>query len=991
MGFVGALLAAILPIIILVGDAEDGTGVPTINASFTARPIQDATTCVVPCVVHFDAIGKGRFSATPYVTEETTDSTFSREFHSLLFTWDFGDPNDTSGLVWPNSGALKNQAIGGLAGHTYYTPGTYTVRLTVTNPLGETDTTTETVTVADPSTAFSTANTFCFANDNNDWNGCPLDCTTDDNCTVGSNFTTLLSSGNNCSGSDDCGASGTTKQRYLFRRGDTFTMSSRPSMVNSVAPGLIENFGTGAKPNISATSDLQPGSGWTLYNLILTSSGGADNVLINDGFSRVSLVDFDIVRTDSSTGCYKSGFTPSQDTFPYLLALVNFTCIGLGDATIMWPKARYMVWMGGEIDKEHAAQSFGHYYSMRAFHAQHWVMQHTYWHNATSTGQNWQWRQYDEEVSGACDDAYCASSYNLISDNINENPINSSTSWIRVCGDSGCNCESGGGSCGISLGEQRDVHDWIFERNLIRGDPGPAAPNNFSPNSTPSIFEITGGSHSIRDNVIDVQGAAASSSTMNLVKLHGSFAANGGGPASPTDTNTSVINNTIFNDDSVAMSILLVSGSPVGSPGTGCSSGCIIRNNLAVTPNNTSSTLTTSSGAGSYTASDNTRSNTEAIFASAPPEAQLTSIDDFALAASDTVAKDTGYDFSAETDRWGHTDARGFCRPFGTGWDKGALEYGASTCGYGSGINQYHVATASDTPPGSDSNAGSRDLPWLTLDHAFGTAGVSDVVWVHEGTYAAGIDSADSVITGGSDWATRLIVSEFPGDDVTLRPTSGTRVVFLADGASSYIELNGMDIDADLVTSDAVKITCEGVDCETNGTDSSDHIRLRDMEIMNSTDQGVLITGVGSTHNELIGLTIHDNGDNSPVDDHGIYISTANNVVKDSNVYSNATYGIIFYSVGGSGVDSNLAHNNDCHDNGTLDPSGAGILIASGTGNTATLNRCYANQSYGIHVDDDSINGDFHHNWLYGNATAPSVVDAGATGTVSTPNVLVAP
>ena len=79
------------------------------------------TSGVAPLAVLFDATA-------------TTDSSFDREFHTLQYEWDFGDPG--SG-IWPISGKSRNGAVGGVAGHLFTEGGSYTVTLTVTNPAGQ--------------------------------------------------------------------------------------------------------------------------------------------------------------------------------------------------------------------------------------------------------------------------------------------------------------------------------------------------------------------------------------------------------------------------------------------------------------------------------------------------------------------------------------------------------------------------------------------------------------------------------------------------------------------------------------------------------------------------------------------------------------------------------------------------------------------------------------------------------------------------------------
>jgi hypothetical protein len=141
----GALFAGVCAFLSLAAHAAP-------DAQFRATPVQ-GDPCVAPCAVHFDAIGDG--------ASATTDPVFSREFHTLLFEWDFGDPDAGT---WSLTGADKDRALGAIAGHLYTAPGTYSVTLTVTNPVGETSVAEAEVEVADPDVVFGGSGTWCFAN-----------------------------------------------------------------------------------------------------------------------------------------------------------------------------------------------------------------------------------------------------------------------------------------------------------------------------------------------------------------------------------------------------------------------------------------------------------------------------------------------------------------------------------------------------------------------------------------------------------------------------------------------------------------------------------------------------------------------------------------------------------------------------------------------------------------------------------------------------------
>lgn len=307
------------------------------------------------------------------------------------------------------------------------------------------------------------------------------------------------------------------------------------------------------------------------------------------------------------------------------------------------------------------------------------------------------------------------------------------------------------------------------------------------------------------------------------------------------------------------------------------------------------------------------------------------------------------------------------------------------------GAADYHVAMtrASDANPCTDASR------CLTIARGLEVAGAGDTLWIHGGVWTTAITTETMAITGGSSWATQLLVAEWPGETVIIRPASGTRVLYLADEDASYIEFRDIDFDAVNVTSDAVKLTASFT--------ASHHIRLRGGSVKNAGDgvlrgddleQGILVTN-GADSNEFIGVEVAYNGEASNRD-HGFYIATDDNLVDGCHVHHNAAVGVQIVDVGADGdPDRNVVRNSDIHDNGQAGPTGEGITVC-GADNRIERNYSHDNQAAGILVYDvdgvcDAINTTVRSNWLTGNGGEPITVYPTAVGTVESGNFLFAP
>jgi len=296
---------------------------------------------------------------------------------------------------------------------------------------------------------------------------------------------------------------------------------------------------------------------------------------------------------------------------------------------------------------------------------------------------------------------------------------------------------------------------------------------------------------------------------------------------------------------------------------------------------------------------------------------------------------------------------------------------------------EYHVAT---TGSGSACTVGA---PCATIAAALALAGPRDTIWIHAGTYLEAITTAGAAdINGGSSWPTALIVSAWPGDAVTLRPgATQNGVVFLAETSASWIEFVGLRLDAVNVTgAQAVKVT-------SGGEGASTHVRFRDGEVFNSPANGVL-TSEGGDFVEVVRMAIYANGRHLNLD-HGVYFSSDDNLVDDCNIYGNAATGVHVYDGGPSEPDRNTIRNSRVYGNGLAGPTGEGIQTC-GTNHLITGNEVFGNGTgAGISVYHEagvceSANATVTANHVYGNLSAIEI-QAGATGTVESANVLAAP
>jgi hypothetical protein len=275
----------------------------------------------------------------------------------------------------------------------------------------------------------------------------------------------------------------------------------------------------------------------------------------------------------------------------------------------------------------------------------------------------------------------------------------------------------------------------------------------------------------------------------------------------------------------------------------------------------------------------------------------------------------------------------------------------------------YYVATT-----GSDAHPGTKSEPFRTIGHGASVLTPGATLYVMGGTYAEALHDA---IPGGTSWSQPVTVAAYPGQIVTLRPNPGAeRVVHFEGTTTAYIVVEGFILDATNVAYDAVKITYG------NPGDAAHHIRLKDCEVKNARNQGILVTP-GSNGNEFIDLDVHDNGTTDF--NHGVYLSSEGNLVDGSTIHRNAGWGVHVYYANASTAHRNVIRNNAIFDNARVGGRGSGIILSSGTGNVAYGNDVWGNNG-GIQIGSGALNAKVSENSIFRNSGHGVFVRLGSIG-----------
>lgn len=434
------------------------------KASFTAS--RDAG-CVAPCAVFFDATA-------------TSDPSTDAPFLDLDHRWDFGDERGES---WAVSGLPRNTAVGGIAGHLYTQPGTFTVTLTVTNRMGAHSTARQQVRIDDPERVFAGDKTVCVSV-SGDFGGCPA------------------GAAHARSGDFDAVLANAPGRRTLLRRGESFDWDRPVRLVDATGRGAsLGAFGSGtqrAKLRASAGSRvmIDPGNDWRVAHVEL-EGGGSDRSAIDEkgGVARFTAWD---VAVRGFNGCAVFWSPPKPDAE---VAFIDVQCSDFpdpGSGTKFYEDTERSMFLGLEIDKgdlrDPRDQSEFDY---RTVYSQKKLIQHSRFRGrAQNQSKNVLQLRHCSAIgawAARCPDGANPSRHVIVSDNHfieGGGPLGMTV--IRVCDH---------GTCGGKPGESQRVEDYVIERNLIQVDVRDPATESLN-----TVFDLQASKSVVRNNVADLQG-----------------------------------------------------------------------------------------------------------------------------------------------------------------------------------------------------------------------------------------------------------------------------------------------------------------------------------------------------------------------------------------------------------------------------------------------------------------------------------------------------
>lgn len=157
----------------------------------------------------------------------------------------------------------------------------------------------------------------------------------------------------------------------------------------------------------------------------------------------------------------------------------------------------------------------------------------------------------------------------------------------------------------------------------------------------------------------------------------------------------------------------------------------------------------------------------------------------------------------------------------------------------------YHVAMT-----GSDSNPGTSERPWRTIQHAADALSPGNIVYVHDGVYTESVLISHSGSSGNP-----ITFAAYPGENTALDGSGSEWAGFIIDQGVSYIVLDGFQLR---------NYSDTGVDVRGTNT----YVTLSELDISRAST-GIRITWGDSGDEPMFGSAdhitvrdthIHDNG-----------------------------------------------------------------------------------------------------------------------------------
>jgi hypothetical protein len=292
---------------------------------------------------------------------------------------------------------------------------------------------------------------------------------------------------------------------------------------------------------------------------------------------------------------------------------------------------------------------------------------------------------------------------------------------------------------------------------------------------------------------------------------------------------------------------------------------------------------------------------------------------------------------------------------------------------------EYHVA-----PNGNDSNAGTMDAPWATLQKGASTANAGDTVWIHAGSYkvttpfnsGAGISFSKS----GSA-AANINYFAFPGDTPLFDfsnlviSTTGYTMGFVVTG--SYLHFKGLEI------------CCVPMNTSSNNgisvSGSAAYDTFEQLNMHHNNGNGIFIGNKSGGGHLVLNCDAHDNydpnssqGQGQNADGFGVHYQTsgATTVVRGCRAWWNSDdgYDLINQDIPVT-VENSWAMMNGYASYGTVNPSqgnGNGFKMGSSPMMVRHLvqnNVAWKNKASGFYANHSPGGNTWYNNTSFMNGT----------------------
>jgi parallel beta-helix repeat protein len=261
-----------------------------------------------------------------------------------------------------------------------------------------------------------------------------------------------------------------------------------------------------------------------------------------------------------------------------------------------------------------------------------------------------------------------------------------------------------------------------------------------------------------------------------------------------------------------------------------------------------------------------------------------------------------------------------------------------------------------DNPNASNSNPGTENLPWRTIQHAVDSIDAGDTTYIKAGIYneqvlLAGTNGNEGKSGNAVDGY--ITYAGYPGDEVIL------------DGGHSL----GVGFKVGKYTSANRPI---------------DYIKIKDLTIRNYVWMGICwwndgtVDRKGSHHIIIENITVYGCGDVGINFEGGVSPHTTHDItIRNCKTYNNGNHGIKFNGDDAGVTDRELHHDSTIEDCVSYSNDYTGIHVSTGAYNiTVRNNISYSNGWHGIsgHEIWDSV---YEKNHVYSNGFSPANEDEG--------------